>query len=406
MTDEYSRRRLLVTTGGVGSIGVLSISAGCLDGFESETPAESGSNGTTDDANGTRSLETEIGASVDVSALARWVPSSLTSDETTGDDEFVFHYADLDALRAHDAEFSPDVRESTAFSLDDFGVSAADQFAGAELDAALSFGTGSGNDNVAIAGSFDRDGVQTEPTWSVDEFAVYEGEDGAVAVSTEWLLASRAAGVGVDAILDAGRNDAVRRVATDADFETVLDRLETTAIAVGRVGDGGESDPAAYSHAVSVSGETSTVSFVAVPGDGTDPAALADQFERSSLADEFETLSVEALHSVAVAETTVPTAEIELPSLSSWGGERVEQEAQAGVTIDVDSVDRRVTTIVTSLGNADRVEIIDGAGRSDAIAAVGESVTFAYDEGDETTVRTIVVAGETETVVASRSVAF
>ncbi|WP_241434678.1 hypothetical protein [Natrialba asiatica] len=396
MTDEYSRRRLLVTTGGIGGIGALSISAGCLGGSESGTPAEPDSNGTTDDANGT---------DVDVSALARWVPGSLAPSETTGD-EFGFHYADLDALCAHDAEFSPDVRESTAFSLADLGVSAADRFDGAELDAALSFGTGSGNDNFAIAGSFDRDELSTEPTWSVDEFAVYEDEDGAVAVSTEWLLASRAAGIGVDAILDAGRDDAVRRVATDADFETVLDPLETTAIAVGRVGDGDESDPVAYSHAVSLSGETSTVSFVAVPRDGTDPAALADQFERSSLADEFETLSVEALHSVAVAEATVPTAEIELPSPAGWSGGTVEREAQAGVTVEVDSTDRRVTTVVTSLGNADRVEITDGAGRSDAIAAVGESVTFAYDEGDETTVLAIAVAGETETVVASRPVAF
>lgn len=91
---------------------------------------------------------------------------------------------------------------------------------------------------------------------------------------------------------------------------------------------------------------------------------------------------------------------------------------EIGASVDVSALARWVPSsltpdettgddeFVSSLGNTDRVEIIDGAGRSDAIAAVGESVTFAYDEGDETTVRAIAVAGGTETVVASRSVAF
>ncbi|RQG97695.1 type IV pilin [Natrarchaeobius chitinivorans] len=85
-------------------------------------------------------------------------------------------------------------------------------------------------------------------------------------------------------------------------------------------------------------------------------------------------------------------------------GGSVGQEAQAGVTIDVDETAGEVQVEITSLGNADHVNLTSTEWEDDrpdnaTIMTVGDAVT--YEEGetieDSGTISAVAVINETET---------
>ncbi|RQH00422.1 type IV pilin [Natrarchaeobius oligotrophus] len=98
-------------------------------------------------------------------------------------------------------------------------------------------------------------------------------------------------------------------------------------------------------------------------------------------------------------------------------GGSVGQEAQAGVSIEVDESAEEIHVEVTSLGNADHVNLSGDADSSDANLTdmtVGDTATLAdhspYDNLNETTGTVTAVAvieeSETETTVGSESYDF
>ncbi|ELY98994.1 hypothetical protein C482_10571 [Natrialba chahannaoensis JCM 10990] len=389
---------MLTTT---GAISALAISAGCLDDSDSdsnpdsEEPAESetGSNGTDDD-DATSTVSTET----DLSAQLQWVPA-----EANADGEITLHYADLEAIRTHESDLSDDFRESTQLELADLDIGDINQFGDAEaIETSLSFGIDSSAADFAFAGTFTPDAADAEPTETVDEFSVFEYENGTIAVSEEWLLGSHPDGLGVETLLEAGRGGTELLVETDEATATLSGELESTSIAIGRItgADAVDAELAGVGHGATLDSETSAVTFVGVTADGNDPDAFVDELERSGGG--LDDFTFETTESTAVGEGTVPTDEVQLPSL----GRSVGQEARASVTISVDETERTADVGLTSLSNADKVNVIDGLDQNETIEEVGGMVTLTYDEGDETTIQVIAVAGSTKTVVASEEIAF
>ncbi|MHC3439231.1 type IV pilin [Natrialbaceae archaeon A-gly3] len=98
-------------------------------------------------------------------------------------------------------------------------------------------------------------------------------------------------------------------------------------------------------------------------------------------------------------------------------GDSVSQEAQAGVTIDVDESDEKITIEVTSLGNADEVRLggdfddtnlDDGGDPTDGLT-VGDVTTLEDGSGDASgtiTAVAVINADDTETQVASEDFDF
>ncbi|OIB57901.1 hypothetical protein [Natrialba sp. SSL1] len=392
MRTSFPRRRLLATT---GAISALAIGAGCLDDSDSEEPADSEteSDGTT---NGTDDSTSSVSAATDLRTQLQWLPAAASADG-----EITLHYADLEAIRAHESELSDDLRESTQLELADLDIDDIDQFGDATaIDASLSFGTSSNAANVAFAGSFEPDAADADPTETVGEFNLFERENGTIAVSAEWLLASDPDGLGVEALLEAGREETELLVETDETTATLAGELESTSIAIGRVtgADAADGELAGVGHGATLDSETSTVTFVGVVGEGDDPDSFREELERSGGG--LEDFTIETTESTAVGEGTVPTDEVQLPSL----GETTAQEVQAGVSIDVDHGEQVADVFFTSGGNADYVEVEDDLNQSKRLDAVGDRVTLTYDEGDETTIRVIAVAGDRKTVVMTEEI--
>ncbi|ADD07036.1 uncharacterized protein Nmag_3486 [Natrialba magadii ATCC 43099] len=398
MRTSFPRRRLLATT---GTISALAIGAGCLDDSDSESdpdseePADSETE-SDDTTNGTDDSTSSVSAATDLRTQFQWLPAAVDADK-----DVTIHYADLTAIRDHESELSDDLRESTQLELADLDIGNIDQFGDATaIDASLSFGSSSNAANVAFGGSFEPDAADAEPTETVGEFNLFEHENGTLAVSEEWLLASDPDGLGVETLLEAGREETELLVETDETTATLAGELESTTIAVGRVtgADAATGELAAVGHGATLDSETSTVTFVGVTADGDDPDSLREELERSGGG--LEDFTVETTESTAVGEGTVPTDEVQLPSL----GQSVEQEVQAGVSIDVDHGEQMAEVFFTSSGTAEYVEVEDDLNQSKRLDEVGDRVTLTYDEGDETTIRVIAVAGDRKTVVMTEDI--
>ncbi|ELY87352.1 hypothetical protein C483_18723 [Natrialba hulunbeirensis JCM 10989] len=398
MRTSFPRRRLLATT---GAISALAVGAGCLDDSDSESDPEDPDETETesdDTTNGTDDLTSTVSTDTDLRTHLQWLPAAADAD---GDGEITIHYADLEAIRTHESELSDEFRESTQLELADLDIDDIDQFGDATaIETSLSFGIDSSAANIAFGGSFTPEASDMDPTETIGEFTVFEPGNGTIAVSDAWLLVSHPDGLGVETLLEAGRGETELLVETDETTATLAEVLESTSIAIGRVtgADAATGELAAVGHGATLDSETSTVTFVGVTADGDDPDSLREELERSG--GELEDFTVETAESTAVGEGTVPTDEVQLPSL----GQSVQQEVQAAVSVDVDHGEQTAEVVFTASGNADHVEVEDGLNQSERLDAVGERVTLTYDEGDETTIQVIAVAGDRKTVVMTQDV--
>ncbi|WP_226481999.1 hypothetical protein [Natrinema amylolyticum] len=382
---DTSRRRLLAAAG--FGTGLTTLSAGCLERLpetgtdESDEPDESNESDESD--------ESDDSSPSDVTPLERWVPASSSA-------ELLFHYRDLATVRRLEDDLRAGVVEDVPTVPDGDGSEVVERVADGEsaVESVLRFGSEGVAGNV-VAGSFDPTAVDAESESSVGEFAVRERDGVSVAVSAETVVVSPADGAALDAILAAGVEGTDRRVDGHDHFAQLLERVGDGTVLWGEYE--GETAGSGAAFSWSLGSDTSAYSGVAVYAN----ADRTKEFEET-MSDRFDDVTVEVDGNVGVATRTVPTEEYEYQDLFAERG----SEAMAGTTIEVDQSSRTITVTYTASGNADRLEVHEGAEKRETLTEVGQKATLEYDAGESGSVQAVAVIGETETLIASESFSF
>ena len=377
---DISRRRLLAATGaGAG----LASGAGCLGGRGLGT----------DDGNGADTTGETDDEPSDLTPLEQWVPA-------TGSTELLFHYRDLATVRQHEDALQPSVTESIPTVPDGDSSAFVEQLADGEpaVDSICRFGSKGVAGNVVVSGSFDPDAVDAALEPATGDFDRFERDGISVAVSSETLVVSPSDGAALEAILAAGVEGTDRRAETNDGFGQLVDRLDGSTFVWGEYDGNENGNGAAFSWALG--SETTTQSMVAVYADPERTGEFED-----TMSDRFDDVTVETDGTVGVATRTIPTADYEYRDMFAERGSQPTQP-QAGVTIDVDSSARTVTVTYISSGGTDRLEIRDWTGLRDELTEVGQAATLEYGRGASGTITIVAVRGETEAVVAEKSISF
>ncbi len=377
---EISRRRLLAA---MGTSAGLTSGAGCLGGRGLGT----------DDGNGADTTDETDDEPSDLTPLERWVP-------TSGSTELLFHYRDLATVRQHEDVLQPSVTESIPTVPDGDSSAFVEQLADGEpaVDSICRFGSEGVAGNVVVSGLFDPDAVDAALEPAAGDFDRFERDGVSVAISAETLVVSPSDGAALEAILAAGVEGTDRRAETNDGFGQLVDRLEESTFLWGEYDGDADGNGAAFSWALE--SETTTQSMVSVYAD----PERTDEFE-DAMSDRFDDVTVKTDGTVGVATRTLPTADYEYRDMFAERGSQ-STRPQAGVTIDTDPSARTVTITYISSGDADRLEIRDWTGLRDELTEVGQDATLEYDAGASGTITIVAVRGETEAVVAEKSVTF
>ncbi|RQH03149.1 hypothetical protein [Natrarchaeobius oligotrophus] len=376
------RRRLLA---GAGAALGASI-AGCLgDGAE---PTDGGS----DDESGGGSDGSP--AEPSTSPLEVWTPAATATP-------LFVEYADLADVRQHESALRADTLEEIPLRPREPAASVIDELTDGDpaLESVLAFGPEPAEGAQVIAGECDPDRLaDREPDDVVDGYDVYAGEEPSIAVSSETVIVATGGGPTLGDVLDAGLDGVDRRTATDDRLELLFEHLGDATFSWMERAERDEVAGLSWS----LEGDAASLAAVAE----ADEVENVEEYFETEFGDELDDVSRVPEGDAVVATAAVPIDEFEYENLF---GDRDEpgQEAQAGVSIDVDPEAREVAVMVTAMGNADRVEVYDHDNdRNAELSSVGEMATLEYDAGASGRVQVIAVAGETRTVVASDSFEF